>query len=99
MAAVEGKPEEGSCYLDRGFDLSGHLLFKDQLVYILAMSRQTPVQLPRGRPRSFDVEAAVGRAMGVFWSHAGKVTVCRRGGCPGHKKLGFGGATFSGSVS
>src|SRR6516165_7496102 len=68
MAAVEGKPEEGSCYLDRGFDLSGHLRFKDQLVYILAMSRQTPVQLPRGRPRSFDVEAAVERAMGVFWS-------------------------------
>ncbi|MBW8858072.1 MAG: TetR/AcrR family transcriptional regulator [Bradyrhizobium sp.] len=32
------------------------------------MSRQTPVQLPRGRPRSFDVEAAVERAMGVFWS-------------------------------
>ena len=24
--------------------------------------------LPRGRPRSFDVEAAVERAMGVFWS-------------------------------
>ncbi|MGY8633651.1 TetR/AcrR family transcriptional regulator [Bradyrhizobium sp. 14AA] len=32
------------------------------------MSRQTAVQLPRGRPRSFDVEAAVERAMGVFWS-------------------------------
>ena len=32
------------------------------------MSRQTSVQLPRGRPRSFDVEAAVERAMGVFWS-------------------------------
>jgi TetR/AcrR family transcriptional repressor of nem operon len=32
------------------------------------MSRQTPVQLPRGRPRSFDTEAAVERAMGVFWS-------------------------------
>ena len=27
------------------------------------MSRQTPVQLPRGRPRSFDTEAAVERAM------------------------------------
>src|SRR6202035_2635253 len=47
---------------------SGHLQFKDQLVYISAMSHQTPVQLPRGRPRSFDVEAAVERAMGVFWS-------------------------------
>jgi TetR/AcrR family transcriptional regulator, transcriptional repressor for nem operon len=32
------------------------------------MTGQTPVQLPRGRPRSFDVEAAVERAMGVFWS-------------------------------
>ena len=30
------------------------------------MARQT--QLPRGRPRSFDTEAAVERAMGVFWS-------------------------------
>jgi len=32
------------------------------------MSRQTPVQLPRGRPRSFDVDAAVERAMNTFWS-------------------------------
>jgi TetR/AcrR family transcriptional repressor of nem operon len=44
------------------------LAIKDQLVYISAMSQQTPVQLPRGRPRSFDTEAAVERAMGVFWS-------------------------------
>lgn len=32
------------------------------------MTRQTPMQSPRGRPRSFDTEAAVERAMGVFWS-------------------------------
>src|ERR1700756_806316 len=32
------------------------------------MSHQAPVRFPRGRPRSFDVEAAVERAMGVFWS-------------------------------
>ena len=32
------------------------------------MSRQPKVQLPRGRPRSFDMDAAVERAMGVFWS-------------------------------
>src|SRR5580704_11925349 len=44
------------------------LPIKDHLVYILAMRHQTPVQLPRGRPRSFDTEATVERAMGVFWS-------------------------------
>jgi TetR/AcrR family transcriptional repressor of nem operon len=32
------------------------------------MSQQTPLTLPRGRPRSFDTEAAVARAMDVFWS-------------------------------
>ncbi|UFX43002.1 TetR/AcrR family transcriptional regulator [Bradyrhizobium sp. 41S5] len=32
------------------------------------MNRQAPVQSPRGRPRGFDVEAAVERAMDVFWS-------------------------------
>ena len=55
----------------------GHLRIKDQLVYISAMNRQTPVQLPRGRPRSFDVEAAVERAMGVFWSRGYLATALR----------------------
>ena len=32
------------------------------------MPPQAPVQLPRGRPRSFDVDAAVARAMNEFWS-------------------------------
>src|SRR6201995_1182212 len=47
---------------------SGHFRYIDQLVYISAMSRQTPAQLPRGRHRSFHVDAAVERAMNVFWS-------------------------------
>jgi TetR/AcrR family transcriptional regulator, transcriptional repressor for nem operon len=32
------------------------------------MRNQTPVQSPRGRPRSFDMDVAVERAMDVFWS-------------------------------
>jgi TetR/AcrR family transcriptional regulator, transcriptional repressor for nem operon len=32
------------------------------------MTRKASVQVPRGRPRSFDTEAAVERAMNVFWS-------------------------------
>jgi TetR/AcrR family transcriptional repressor of nem operon len=32
------------------------------------MAQQASLQLPRGRPRTFDLEAAVERAMNVFWS-------------------------------
>jgi len=32
------------------------------------MRHPTSVQLPRGRPRTFDTEAAVERAMNVFWT-------------------------------
>ncbi|MBJ7405910.1 MAG: TetR/AcrR family transcriptional regulator [Bradyrhizobium sp.] len=32
------------------------------------MRQNTPAPMPRGRPRSFDVDAAVERAMDVFWS-------------------------------
>ncbi len=32
------------------------------------MVHHPPVPLPRGRPRGFDMEAVVERAMGVFWS-------------------------------
>ena len=34
----------------------------------MPMRRQTPVQSARGRPRTFDTEAAVERAMNVFWT-------------------------------
>jgi TetR/AcrR family transcriptional regulator, transcriptional repressor for nem operon len=36
--------------------------------------KQAPPRLPRGRPRSFDTEAAVERAMGVFWSRGYNAT-------------------------
>jgi TetR/AcrR family transcriptional repressor of nem operon len=45
-----------------------HLHFKTDRSIYAAMARQTAVQLPRGRPRGFDTEAVVERAMGVFWS-------------------------------
>ncbi|MET4257286.1 TetR/AcrR family transcriptional repressor of nem operon [Bradyrhizobium sp. S3.12.5] len=32
------------------------------------MRHESPVHSPRGRPRGFDIEAAVERAMDVFWS-------------------------------
>jgi TetR/AcrR family transcriptional repressor of nem operon len=47
---------------------SGHLQFKTDWSIYTTMKHQTPVQSPRGRPRGFDTEAAVERAMGVFWS-------------------------------
>lgn len=46
----------------------GRLRNKDRSVYIPRVSHQTPAPAPRGRPRTFDVDAAVERAMGVFWS-------------------------------
>lgn len=42
--------------------------FKTNRSIILSMTRPSPAPLPRGRPRGFDTEAAVERAMGVFWS-------------------------------
>jgi TetR/AcrR family transcriptional regulator, transcriptional repressor for nem operon len=38
------------------------------------MQHQAPQRLPRGRPRSFDTEAAIERAMGVFWSRGYNAT-------------------------
>jgi TetR/AcrR family transcriptional repressor of nem operon len=38
------------------------------------MEHQTPQRPPRGRPRSFDTEAAIERAMGVFWSRGYNAT-------------------------
>ena len=32
------------------------------------MAQQTSLRLPRGRPRTFDLEGAIERAMNVFWS-------------------------------
>ncbi len=32
------------------------------------MTNQVQIRLPRGRPRSFDTDVVVERAMGVFWS-------------------------------
>jgi TetR/AcrR family transcriptional repressor of nem operon len=42
--------------------------FKTDWSIYTPMARQTLIPLPRGRPRSFDTDAAVERAMGVFWS-------------------------------
>src|ERR1700741_4210261 len=50
------------------FGHSCHLQFKTDWSIYTAMTRQTLMQLPRGRPRSFDTEAAVERAMAGFWS-------------------------------
>ena len=45
-----------------------HLQFKTSQSIYTPMTRQIPIPLPRGRPRGFDTEAAVERAMGVVWS-------------------------------
>jgi TetR/AcrR family transcriptional regulator, transcriptional repressor for nem operon len=45
-----------------------HLQFKTEWSIYTAMAHQTAMRAPRGRPRSFDTEAVVERAMGVFWS-------------------------------
>ena len=47
---------------------SGSCYFETEWSIYLHMRRPTSVQLPRGRPRTFDTEAAVERAMNVFWS-------------------------------
>ena len=44
------------------------LPLKTERSIYLPMRRPTPEPLPRGRPRTFDTEAAVERAMNVFWS-------------------------------
>jgi TetR/AcrR family transcriptional regulator, transcriptional repressor for nem operon len=38
------------------------------------MSPRAPAKLPRGRPRSFDTEAVIERAMDVFWSRRNHAT-------------------------
>jgi TetR/AcrR family transcriptional repressor of nem operon len=50
------------------------LAINDRSVHIYQMEHQAPLRLPRGRPRSFDMEAAVERAMGVFWSRGYNAT-------------------------
>ena len=43
-------------------------VFNDRSVHISGMTQHASPRLPRGRPREFDTDAAVERAMAVFWS-------------------------------
>jgi TetR/AcrR family transcriptional repressor of nem operon len=48
----------------------GGLAIKDRLVHMsMHMAQKTSLQMPRGRPREFDTDAVVERAMDVFWSY------------------------------
>uniref|UniRef100_B0T6P8 Transcriptional regulator, TetR family n=1 Tax=Caulobacter sp. (strain K31) TaxID=366602 RepID=B0T6P8_CAUSK len=47
--------------------MSLHLTTERSIYYGMAQPISPPT--PRGRPREFDPDAAVERAMGVFWSH------------------------------
>jgi TetR/AcrR family transcriptional regulator, transcriptional repressor for nem operon len=48
--------------------LMGMLAFNDRMVHMCVMAQQPAPRMPRGRPREFDTDGAVERAMGVFWS-------------------------------
>jgi AcrR family transcriptional regulator len=51
-----------------GLSIGRPIAYDDQSVYICAMTPQSPLLAPRGRPREFDTDVAVERAMEVFWT-------------------------------